>query len=177
MEKIETKFKNLFILKSKKFFDNRGYLREIFKKKILNKKFIFDYYSLSKKNTLRGLHFQKNNQQDKLIIVLKGEIIDYCLDLRNNSKTFLKIYKKTLSSKNGMSLYVPAGFAHGFIAKGKENIVLYKNTSMRSKKDEMGIDFFDNKLNLKLNKKKYIISSKDKKNLSLNSFLKKYKHL
>ena len=76
-----------------------------------------------------------------------------------------------------MSLYVPAGFALGFIAKGKENIVLYKNTAMRSKKDEMGIDFFDKKLNIKLNKKKFIISSKDNKNLSLNNFLKKYKYL
>ena len=63
MEKIKTKFKDLCILKSKNFFDHRGFLREIFKKKILNKKFIFEYYSLSKKNTLRGLHFQKNNNR------------------------------------------------------------------------------------------------------------------
>lgn len=177
MKKIKTKFKNLYILKSKNFFDKRGYLREIFIKKILNKNFIFDYYSSSKKDTLRGLHFQKNNQQDKLIIVIKGKIIDYCLDLRRNSKTFLKIYKKTLSSKNGMSLYIPAGFAHGFLAREKENIVLYKNTVKRSKKDELGIDFFDKKLNLKLNKKNYIISQKDTSNLSLSSFLKKYKYL
>ena len=177
MKKIKTKFKNLYILKSKNFFDKRGYLREIFIKKNLNKNFIFDYYSSSKKNTLRGLHFQKNNQQDKLIIVIKGKIIDYCLDLRRNSKTFLKIYKKTLSSKNGMSLYIPAGFAHGFLAREKENIVLYKNTVKRSKKDELGIDFFDKKLNLKLNKKNYIISQKDTSNLSLSSFLKKYKYL
>ena len=75
-----------------------------------------------------------------------------------------------------MSLH-SSRFCSWLYSQGKENIVLYKNTAMRSKKDEMGIDFFDKKLNLKLNKKKFIISSKDNKNLSLNNFLKKYKYL
>lgn len=177
MKKIKTKFKGLYILKSKNNFDERGYLREIFKKKILNKNFLFEYYSFSKKNTIRGLHFQKINQQGKLITVLKGQIIDFCLDLRKNSKTFLRTFKRTLSATNGESLFIPIGFAHGFIAQKSENIVLYKNTAERTKNNECGIDFFDKDLNLKLKKKKFIISSKDKKNLSLNTFLKKYRYL
>lgn len=177
MKKIKTKFKGLYILKSKNNFDERGYLREIFKKKILNKNFLFEYYSFSKKNTIRGLHFQKINQQGKLIIVLKGQIIDFCLDLRKNSKTFLMTFKRTLSATNGESLFIPIGFAHGFIAQKSENIVLYKNTAERVKNNECGIDFFDRDLNLKLKKKKFIISSKDKNNLSLNTFLKKYRYL
>lgn len=177
MTKIKTKFKDLFIIKSKKNFDNRGYLREIYKENTLKPKFIFDYFSFSKKNTLRGLHFQKKNQQGKLIIVLEGKIIDYCLDLRKKSKTFLKVYKRILSSDNGEALYIPPGFAHGFHAIGIENIVLYKNTCFRDKKNEMGIDIFDEKLYLNLKKKKYLISKKDKNNLSLDQFLGKYKSL
>ena len=96
MNKIKTNFKGLFIIEGKNNIDNRGLLREIFKKKIINKNFLFDYYSISKKNVIRGLHFQKKNQQAKFIIVLKGEILDFCLDLRKNSKTFLSFQNKAI---------------------------------------------------------------------------------
>ncbi len=177
MNKIKTNFKGLFIIEGKNNIDNRGLLREIFKKKIINKNFLFDYYSISKKNVIRGLHFQKKNQQAKFIIVLKGEILDFCLDLRKNSKTFLKVFKTKLSEKNRRSIYIPEGFAHGFIGVAKENIVLYKNTNYRDIKNEIGINFFDNKLKIKIKKRNLIVSTKDRKNISLNEFLKKYKSL
>ena len=81
--------------------DNRGYLIETFKKKKINTDFKYSILVSSKKNVFRGLHFQKKKQQEKLVIVLKGSIIDYCVDLRKKSKTFSKTYKfylkKTLS--------------------------------------------------------------------------------
>lgn len=101
MKKIKTKFNGLFLIKTKNNYDNRGFLREIYMRKNFKKNFIFDYYSLSKRNTVKGLHFQLNKPQDKLIIILKGKIIDYCLDLRKNSKTFLNLFKIKLSSKRG----------------------------------------------------------------------------
>ena len=174
MKKIKTKFKDLFILKSKNNHDLRGHLREIYNKKILNKKFVFDYYSFSRKNTIRGLHLQTKNPQDKLIIIIKGKILDICLDLRKNSNTYLKIFKKVISDKNGTSLFVPKGFAHGFLALSDENIVLYKNTNYRNKSSELCIDIFDNELYLKFPKKKYILSKKDKSGMSLKNFRDKY---
>lgn len=177
MEKIKTKFKGLFLIKTKNNYDNRGFLREIYIRKNFNKNFIFDYYSLSKKNTVKGLHFQMNKPQDKLIILLKGRIIDYCLDLRKNSKTFLNLFKIKLSAKKGDALFVPAGFAHGYRAIDKENLVLYKNTEYRDKKSEMGINIFDKQFSLGLNVNKFISSKKDKANMSLAEFLKLYKSL
>ena len=93
---IKTKFKNLKLIKNKNFVDKRGLLREIYKKKVLKKNFIFDYFSISKKNVVRGLHFQFP-QQEKIVTVLKGEILDFSLDLRKNSKTFLRFFKTKLS--------------------------------------------------------------------------------
>ena len=177
MKKIKTKFKGLFLIKTKNNYDKRGFLREVYMRKNFKKNFIFDYYSLSKKNTIKGLHFQMGKPQDKLIIILKGKIIDYCLDLRKNSKTFLNLFKINLSSKKGDALFVPAGFAHGYRAIDKENLVLYKNTEYRDIKSEMGIDIFDKQLSLKLNKNRLISSKKDKTNMSLGQFLELHKSL
>ena len=177
MEKIKTNFKDLYIIKSDNHEDSRGYLREIYKKNLFKHQFIFDYYSFSKKNVIRGMHFQISDQQDKLITVIKGHIKDFCIDLRKNSKTFLKTFELNLSAKNGMSLLIPKGFAHGFLALNKENIVLYKNSRYRKSTKEMGINIFDKDLGLRLKKSDYIVSDKDKKNLNLKTFLKKYKSL
>lgn len=174
MKKIKTKFKDLFILKSNNNYDLRGHLREIYDQKILKKKFIFDYYSFSKKNTIRGLHLQTQNPQDKLIIIIKGKILDICIDLRKKSSTYLKTFKKIISDKEGASIFVPKGFAHGFLALSNENIVLYKNTNYRDKRSEISIDIFDNDLYLNLPKKKYILSKKDKSSMSLKNFRMKY---
>ena len=82
MKKIKTNIKGLFILKGKTYFDYRGFLREAFKVKHINKRIIFSIVSKSKKNVIRGLHFQSKNPQDKLIVVLKGKILDVAIDLR-----------------------------------------------------------------------------------------------
>ncbi len=176
MKIIKTKFKGLVLFKNKNFFDTRGLLREIYKKKIQQKNIIFDYFSISKKNVIRGLHFQFP-QQEKIITVIKGTIIDYCLDLRRNSKTFLQVYKTHLSQKNGKSIFVPKGFAHGFISLESENILLYKNSTYYSPNNENSINIFDKDLKIIKYKNSYKLSKKDLEGLSLNDFLNKYKTL
>ena len=97
MKIINSGLKGVEIIISKKFKDNRGYLREIYKKKVIKESLIFHYFAKSKKNVFRGFHFQKNNQQMKLVTVLVGKIIDICIDLRRNSLTFGKTFKILLS--------------------------------------------------------------------------------
>ncbi len=173
---IKTKFKNLKLIKNKNFVDKRGFLREIYKKKILKKNIVFDYFSISKKDVVRGLHFQFP-QQEKIVTVLKGEILDFSLDLRKNSKTFLKFFKTKLSQKNGKSIFIPSGFAHGFVTLKSENIILYNNSNYYNKDKEISIDFFDKKINMLNFSKKYFRSMKDKNALTINQFEKKFKSL
>ena len=116
----KTKFKNLLIFKSRNFFDNRGFFREIAIKKLIKEKFVFDVSSKSKRNVLRGLHMQMKFQQGKYISVLKGKILDVVVDCRKNSKTFGKNFKIILSDKNCKSLYIPPGFLHGFLGLDNE---------------------------------------------------------
>ena len=177
MKIVNTKFNDLKLYKANLFSDNRGYLREIFKKKILQKNLIFHYFAKSKKNVFRGFHFQSKNQQEKLVSVLEGAIIDICIDLRKNSKTFGKIFKVLLSEKNKKSIFIPKGFAHGYFTLKKFNFVYFQNSNYRNKNQEKGILWNDIDLNLKLPIKKPLISKKDKLNISLKQFLKKYKHL
>ena len=100
MKVIKTKFSGLKIIQQKKFFDFRGSLRETFRKKIIKwDDLIFDYATVSKKNVLRGFHFQYKFQQAKFVTVLKGKILDCVIDLRKGSKTFGKSYKIELSEK------------------------------------------------------------------------------
>ena len=113
------------------------------------------------------------NSLEKLVI--KGKIFDVMLDLRKKSKTFGKKYSITLSEKNSTSIYVPAGFAHGFCGLDKENIVLYGCSNYRSKSNEIGILWNDKSLDIRWPIKKPVISSKDKKNLSFRSFKKKFR--
>lgn len=171
MKKIKTEFKGLLVFENKNYKDSRGYLREIYKKSFLKKNLCFDYYSVSKKNVLRGMHFQKDKQQEKLITVIKGSINDFCLDLRKNSKTYLKTFKIFLSEKNGKSIFIPKGFAHGFHALSNENIVLYKNSQYRFQNKEIGINILDVKIFSKSKNKKYIISKRDNLNISLKKFM------
>ena len=88
MKLIKTGFKDLVIIKTTNYSDNRGFFKEVYKEKLNKKKFIFDCMSVSKKNVIRGLHLQTKNPQSKLITVTKGEIFDVAVDLRNKSKTF-----------------------------------------------------------------------------------------
>jgi dTDP-4-dehydrorhamnose 3,5-epimerase len=161
------------LFKSKMHKDKRGNLNEILNKHF-KKKFKFILQTTSKKNVFRGFHFQRKFQQTKHLHLMKGEILDITIDLKKKSKNFGKIYKFKL--KAGYSLYIPKGFAHGYYTYGKENILLYIMDSFRKKKYEDGINVKDQIFNF-LNKKKMIISDKDKNWNELSYFKKKYKGL
>ena len=172
MKIIKTKFKELLIYESKNFIDNRGYFRELTIEKIIKKKLVFTVVSKSKKNVLRGLHMQRNNMQGKYLSVVKGKILDVVVDCRKNSKTFGKNYKIILSQKNSKSIYIPAGFLHGFLGLEDENIVVYGCTKYRDKDSEIGVMWNDPKLGISWPIKKPITSIKDKQNISYKEFLK-----
>ena len=177
MKTISTKFEGLKLFKTNHYSDNRGSLREIFKKKNLNKNLVFHYFAKSKKGVFRGFHFQRKNQQEKLVSVLEGSIIDISIDLRRNSKTFGEIYKVILSDKNKKSIFIPKGFAHGYFALEKYNLVYFQNSNYRDRNQEKGIIWNDKDLNIKLPIKKPLISKKDKLNITFKEFLKKYKYI
>ena len=171
MQIVKTKFSGLKLYKRETFRDNRGYFKELFLEKVFKKKFIFDYYSLSKKNVVRGLHLQLKNPQGKLITVLYGKIFDVALDCRKKSKTFGKFYTIYLSDKDNSSLYIPPGFAHGFCSLTTNSLLHYKCTNYRDIKSETGILWNDKDLKINWPNNKLIISTKDKKNYTFKRFI------
>lgn len=163
---IKTKFKNTFLLNNYIFKDNRGYFCEIFNVKTnILKKFNIKQINISKsvkKNTFRGLHFQKGgNSQGKLLTVIKGSIFDYVLCLKNNNKDFGKIIKITLDDKRHNSIFIPTGYAHGFLTLEANTIVSYSVDKNYNKQSESGINIFDKQFKIDL-PKKITISKKDK---------------
>ncbi len=178
MKLLKTKFKGLFIVKQQNNIDKRGSLRETYnKKKIKKNKFVFEYCTISKKNSLRGFHFQFKYQQAKYVSVLKGKILDCVIDLRKNSKTFGKTFKIILSEKNCLSLYIPEGFAHAYFSYDKLNVVYYKLNNYYKPNFESGINLMDKKLKISWPSKNYEISKKDKKLQNFQQFCKNYKFL
>ena len=154
----KTKFKGLVVLNGIKHNDKRGYLRELVLEKLIKKKFKFQITSVSKKNVLRGLHFQIKKPQGKLISVIKGEIFDVAVDMRKNSKTFGQHFSIRLNENNCSSVFIPPGFAHGFLTLKKENIVCYSCTEYRSPIDERSLKYNDPKIKIKWPVKKINIS-------------------
>ena len=174
MKILNTKFNGLKIIGGIKFVDSRGYFREIFLKKLFKKnKFIFGCMSKSKKNVLRGMHLQTKKSQTKIVSVVKGKILDVIIDCRPKSKSFGKHFKITLSEKNCKSLLIPAGFAHGFLALDKENIVFYGTDNYRSANNEATINWNDPIIKINWPSEKKIISNKDKSGISFKEFVKK----
>jgi len=163
-----TKIKGLKKIKTKVFNDRRGFFKEIFKDKLMKKKFIFDVMSYSKKNVLRGLHIQLKAPQAKIITVTSGKVMDVAVDLRKNSKTFGKYYSVIMSEKSDFSFYIPEGFAHGFLCLSKNCTVNYKCSKYREAKSEVTLSWNDKSIAIKWPIKKPILSVKDKigKNLS-----------
>lgn len=178
MKITKTKFNKLLIIRQPKFKDYRGNLRITYHNKKINfNKFIFDYAVKSKKNVLRGLHFQYKNQQAKLITVLKGKIFDVVVDLRKKSKTFGKFFSIVLSENNCQSLYVPEGFAHGYYCLEKENLIYYRLSDHYNPNCESGLKWNDTKIKINWKKGKKILSKKDKSLNSFTDFCKKFKGL
>ena len=172
MKTVKTRIKGLLIIKTKIYEDKRGFLKEVYQKRLINNNFIFDVMSVSKKNVLRGLHIQTKNSQAKIITVTSGKIFDVAVDLRKNSKTFGKFYSIIISEKSDFSFYIPEGFAHGFLCMSKKCTINYKCSKYRNAKSEVTLDWHDKKIGIKWPTKKPIISEKDKNGLSLESIKK-----
>ena len=170
-----TRFKNLKVFQGKSHLDNRGAFRELFSKNSI-KEFngVFWCMSKSKKNVIRGLHIQKKVNQAKYVSVVKVKIYDVVVDLRKKSKTFGKCFTIILSQKNSKSLYIPKGFAHGFMGMDKENYVVYGNSNYRSKKNELGIMWNDKDLGINWPARRPLVSKKDRNNLAFKEFCKRH---
>ena len=169
MKVINTNIKDLLIFKPNLYNDNRGYFSEVYNQKkierhIGNIDFIQDNDSNSFKGTVRGLHFQKPPYaQSKLVRCVHGEILDIAVDLRKNSKFFSKVSTNILSEKNKLQLFIPKGFAHGFIVLSDSALVTYKVDNYYNPDYEGGILWNDSNLNIdyEINIDNLIISEKD----------------
>ena len=170
MKIIKTKIKDLVIIKTNIYKDSRGFFKEVEKHKILKKRFIFDCFSFSKKNTLRGLHLQKKKSQAKIITVVHGTILDVVVDLRKNSKTYGKYFSIKISHNSNFSIYIPPGFAHGFLCLSRSCAVYYKCTNYRNKNSEQTIKWNDKDLKIKWPIKNPILSRKDKMGIEFIEF-------
>lgn len=147
-EFIKNEIEGLVVIKPTVFGDNRGFFMETYHKDEFSKagicdEFVQDNHSKSTKGVLRGLHFQKQNTQGKLVRVIKGEVYDVAVDCRPNSKTFGKWYGITLSEENKLQFYVPKGFAHGFLVLSDEAEFVYKCTDIYNPNAEGGIPYND----------------------------------
>tara|TARA_B110000027_G_scaffold71134_1_gene75926 strand:- start:455 stop:988 length:534 start_codon:yes stop_codon:yes gene_type:complete len=176
MKVIKNKFHNLLIIKGELHEDNRGYLREIYLEKLIKKKFKFQIVNKSSKNILRGLHIQAIKPQGKYLSVIKGKIFDVMVDLRPKSKTFGQYFSIVLSDKNCKSVFIPEGFAHGFLTLENENIVSYNCTSYRNAKSELTLKWDDSDIKIKWPIKSPILSNKDLNGLTLKDLIRKIKN-
>lgn len=166
----ETQLKGCFLITPSLFEDKRGYFYESFNKKVLENvigypiNFVQDNQSQSSYGVVRGLHLQTGqNGQAKLVRAIQGEILDVVVDVRKHSSTYGKHSTFTLSEKNKQQLYVPKGFAHGFIVLSKKATIHYKADNYYAPQSESGIIYNDKDLNIdwKLATDDVITSEKD----------------
>ncbi|GAA4967587.1 dTDP-4-dehydrorhamnose 3,5-epimerase [Algibacter aquimarinus] len=171
MKVTETNIEGCFIIEPKVFEDSRGYFFESYNLEVFNNmleqsiNFIQDNESFSVKGTLRGLHYQEGEYaQAKLVRVIEGEVLDIAVDIRENSPTFGEHVSLILSGENKKQLFVPRGFAHGFVVLSNTALFSYKCDNFYNKDSECGIIYNDSELNIdwKLNNEELVISEKDK---------------
>ncbi|AUS05205.1 dTDP-4-dehydrorhamnose 3,5-epimerase [Pseudotamlana carrageenivorans] len=166
----ETKLKGCFLIEPTVFGDERGYFLESYNQKTFNQltglevDFIQDNESFSTRGVLRGLHFQRGEHaQAKLVRVILGAVLDVVVDLRKGSQTYGAHYTVVLSSENKKQLFVPRGFAHGFVVLSETALFAYKCDNFYNKASEGGIIYNDKTLNIdwQLEASEFIISEKD----------------
>lgn len=170
LEITQTPLSDCFVLKPPVFKDDRGVFSETFKKEQFEKEtglsaeFVQDNQSSSSRGVLRGLHFQTGSMaQAKLVRVIVGEVMDVVIDLRKNSSTFGQQFSVILSESNHLQLYVPRGFAHGFITLSERSVFSYKCDNYYHKESESGIIYNDATLNIdwRLDDSELLVSAKD----------------
>ncbi|MDL2257469.1 dTDP-4-dehydrorhamnose 3,5-epimerase [Bacteroidales bacterium OttesenSCG-928-I14] len=179
MNYIETAISGLWILEPKVFIDSRGYFMESYKKADFQKEigqvdFIQDNESKSSYGVLRGLHYQEGDAaQAKLVRVIQGRVLDIAVDIRKGSPTFGKYEIVELSESNKRQLFVPRGFAHGFLVMSETAIFSYKVDNVYNPSMERTLNCMDKDLDIRLpiDSSELIMSEKDKKGVNLKSLL------
>ena len=179
-EVLKLKIKDVKVIKPSIHYDDRGFFYESYNKKNISKiigrnvNFVQDNHSRSSFGVLRGLHYQKSPYgQGKLVRVILGEIFDVAVDIRESSPTYGKWVSSVLSSSNMHQMWIPEGFAHGFLVLSEFAEIIYKTTNFYNQKYEKNISYNNSSINIKwpvLKKigEKYILSENDKNNGFLN---------
>jgi dTDP-4-dehydrorhamnose 3,5-epimerase len=162
----------LLLIEPKVFGDARGFFMETWNRRKYEEAgitagFVQDNISVSRRGTLRGLHYQNPNSQGKLVSVMAGEVFDVAVDIRRNSPTFGKWHGVRLSSENKHQFFIPPGFAHGFAVLSETAMFYYKCTDYYSPSDEMTIQWNDPEIGIDWPIKDPILSDKDTKGLRL----------
>ena len=183
-KRVETGIKDLIVIEPTVFGDNRGFFMESYSKKDFSEigmdvEFVQDNHSKSKKGVLRGLHFQTQHVQGKLVRVTAGAVLDVAVDLRKDSPTFGKHYLVELTADNKKMFYIPPGFAHGFLTLEDNTEFQYKCTDYYAPEFDSGVLWNDSDIGIEWSFEKYglsveaiLLSDKDKKQQTLQEFVK-----
>ena len=175
MNFIEQEIKGVFVIEPVRFGDSRGYFSEVWKQEefeqhIPGVKFVQDNESISTYGVLRGLHFQSGEwSQAKLVRVSQGKVLDVAVDLRGDSPTFGKYVAVELSAENGRQLFVPRGFAHGFVVLSDIAQFQYKVDNVYAPQAEVTLKFDDESIGIdwRVSQADLLLSEKDKKGIIL----------
>ena len=182
-KRVETGIKDLIVIEPTIFGDNRGFFMESYSKKDFSEigmdvEFVQDNHSKSKKGVLRGLHFQTQHVQGKLVRVIAGSVLDVAVDLRKDSPTFGKHYLVELTADNKKMFYIPPGFAHGFLTLEDNTEFQYKCTDYYAPEFDSGVLWNDSDIAIGWNFEKYglsaeaiLLSDKDKQQQTLQEFV------
>jgi len=173
MKIYKAEIEDILLIEPDEFSDHRGYFLENFRQSWLTEQgleidFVQDNVSKSKKNVLRGLHYQIQNPQDKLVHCVSGSILDVAVDIRKDSKTFGTYVMEELSEENHRQMFIPKGFAHGFLAVSESAVVAYKCSDYYNREGERSIRWNDPDIGIDWPVNDPVISAKDR----LNPFLK-----
>jgi len=168
-----TSLPGVILIEPQVFEDPRGFFIETFHKKKyavegVDRVFVQDNHSHSKRDTLRGLHYQLRHAQGKLVYVVAGEIFDVAVDIRRGAPTFGKWSGAYISAENKRQLYIPEGFAHGFSVLSETADVIYKCTDLYTPGDEYGIFWADPAIDIDWKVKSPVLSKKDSQNPELS---------
>lgn len=173
MKKIPTSLPDVLLLEPRVFGDQRGFFLESYSEKVfaelgIRERFVQDNHSFSTRNVLRGLHYQIQHAQGKLVRVAEGEILDVAVDLRRGSPTFGKSETARLSGENKRMMWIPAGFAHGFRVISETAHVLYKATDYYAPEFERTLAWNDPELGIEWDLDGHpIVSAKDQRGIPL----------
>jgi dTDP-4-dehydrorhamnose 3,5-epimerase len=168
----KTSLEGVYIIQNKSFRDDRGifvktFHNDIFRKSGLESSFMESFYSVSKKNVIRGMHFQTPPyDHNKLVYVVDGKVLDVAVDIRKNSKTYGKYFSLILSGDNCKALYLQQGFAHGYLTLSQSATMLYMTSSVHDKDHDTGIKW--DSFGFDWNVKSPIISDRDRDLANLN---------